>query len=375
MLRILLSLKSEKFIKHETNIISMGSIVAKYKEVDKRICSSDISGFLYYITPSNLEEEKLNPDPEFNYPPLDFDPKEKIKKLSSTNVPEGELAEVYEGKKDEIIYKLKILENRGERGKVVELSEELYGKPKKATVDFAKYILEQKQSYYEYPKILGAEYLKKEMEKILEKYNLKDWKIEFSEKPEVTVSPLKKRITIGKNRKFSEKDIRRLIEHEIGVHALRAENGSLQPLEIFVAGFPGYLKTEEGFALYREEVTKLLDNKKLREYAARVIAVDMVYNGYEFKQIFEKLKSYGFSDEEGWNITYRALRAGGFCKDHIYLEGLREIEEFLEKGNKKKKLKLLYVGKIGLNDLELVENLLNAKEIIKPKYFPGWEFI
>ncbi|HIQ50156.1 MAG TPA: DUF1704 domain-containing protein [Nanoarchaeota archaeon] len=353
----------------------MGSIVAKYKEVDKRICSNDIPRFLYYITPSNLEEEKLNPYPEFNYPGLDFNPDKKIEELSLIVVPEGELAEVYEKKKDEIIYKLEVLKNRGKRDKVVELSEKLYGKPKKATVDFAKYILEQEQRYYEDPKILGAEDLKKEMEKILEKYNLKDWKIELSEKPEVTVSPLKKRITIGKNRKFSEKDIRRLIEHEIGVHALRAENGSLQPLEIFVAGFPKYLKTEEGLALYREKDTKLLENKKLREYAARVIAVDMMYNGYEFRQIFEELKSYGFSDEEAWNITYRVLRGGGIGKDYIYLEGLREIEELLEKENKDKKLKLLYVGKIGIDDLNLVEELLKAKEIIKPKYFPEWEFI
>lgn len=138
-----------------------------------------------------------------------------------------------------------------------------------------------------------------------------------------------KKITIGSGRKFSEKDIERLNVHEIDVHVLRTENGNLQPLKIFISGFPKYLKTEEGLAGYREKITNLLD-KKLREYAGRAIAVDMMYNGYEFNQICEELEGYGFSNEEAWNIAYRALRAGGLGKDYIYLEGFIEVEKFLE---------------------------------------------
>lgn len=154
----------------------MVGIVKTYKEVDEKISRNVIPNFLYYITPSNLDEERFK-----KYPPLDFDPDEKIRELNSISVPDGCLKDVYEGKRNEIIYKLEILKNRG-RDEVRELSEKLYGKPKKDTVNFAKRILEQNQSYYDDIKIFDAEYLKEVMKKTLENYNIKDWKIEFSEK-------------------------------------------------------------------------------------------------------------------------------------------------------------------------------------------------
>lgn len=350
-------------------------IVETFAEVDKRIFEAELKSadFLYYLTPTNLGEMRGNPDPEFRYKSLDFDPDKIIEEVDKIRVPEGELYEVYQKKKDEINLKIKMLKHRGERNKVLELSEKLYGKPKSQTVTYARRLLEE--SVYDYPELtknFTSENLKERIEEVLKSWNIEDWKIELSEKPEVTVSPSKKRITIGKERKFSERDIERLIEHEIKVHTFRAENGYVQPLKIFLTGFPGYLKTEEGLAIYREKIKNLLENKKLREYAARVIAVDMMYNGYEFEQIYEELKGYGFSDEKAWDIAYRALRAGGFGKDYIYLEGLRDVEIFLENSDRNEKLRLLYVGKVGINDIELVENLLSVGEITEPKYFPRW---
>ncbi len=41
-----------------------------------------------------------------------------------------------------------------------------------------------------------------------------------------------------------------MLRHEIDCHVLRSENGKQQPFKIFNYGFPNYLETEEGYAIY-----------------------------------------------------------------------------------------------------------------------------
>ncbi|MBI2105992.1 DUF1704 domain-containing protein [Candidatus Woesearchaeota archaeon] len=100
---------------------------------------------------------------------------------------------------------------------------------------------------------------------------------------------------------FSKEDVKRLIIHEIGVHTTRSSNGEKQRYNIFQYGTANYEETEEGLAVYIEEKNNLLRNKNLKNYAGRVLAIDLALKN-SFRETFNFLQNY-FSDEEAYNLT------------------------------------------------------------------------
>ena len=171
----------------------------------------------------------------------------------------------------------------------------------------------------------------------------------------------RKTIYINKNKLFSENDIKRLIVHEIGTHITRAENGKNQHYKLFYVGFPNYLITEEGLAVYNEEKAGLLTNNILKTYAGRVIAVDLALKN-SFSTTYNSLLEF-FSKEEAWILTLRAKRglidtskAGACPKDYLYLAGLYKVKEFVRKGGS---IKDLYIGKIGTEHVPLLKYFKN----------------
>ena len=188
------------------------------------------------------------------------------------------------------------------------------------------------------------------------------------------VNPLKQTLELRKKERFSEKYVRRLIVHEIGTHAVRAENGRLQPLLVFLHGLPGYLETEEGLAAYSEYLTGVLDNSTLRNYAGRVAAIHHALS-HDFLSTYKHMKKF-FRDKIAWKLTLRAKRGlkdtslpGAYTKDVIYLRGFLAVKKYIQKGGDITKL---YVGKIGLKDVPL---LTKIPGIVKPKFLPFTLFV
>ena len=175
--------------------------------------------------------------------------------------------------------------------------------------------------------------------------------MKFSKKKSTTVYPPRKLVTVCRDRKFDVRDPKRLAVHEIGVHALRAANGYVQPFRLLALGLPGYINTEEGLTSYFEDLTGTMRNNTKRNYAALVIAVDSVARGFEFRQTFDLMRSAGFGENKSWNLSYRVHRGGGYLKDHVYLEGYFRIRDFAKKHD----LKTLYVGKMGIGDIPVYE--------------------
>ncbi len=166
---------------------------------------------------------------------------------------------------------------------------------------------------------------------------------------------------------FSEKFIQRLIVHEIGTHALRAENGALQPFKVFFHGLAKYLETEEGLAMVHEEQFGLLSNDVLRNYAGRVVAVDIASRG-SFVDVFFELKKF-FSEEVAFRLALRAKRGlsdtsmqGGLTKDYLYLQGYLRVKQFLAAGGD---ITDLYYGKIGIDDIPLIKKV---DGMVAPKF-------
>ncbi len=170
---------------------------------------------------------------------------------------------------------------------------------------------------------------------------------------------------------FSEKDLLRFKVHEVGTHILRTENGHSQPLEMFEVGLSDYLETEEGLATVMEERNKILSSSLLKKYAGRVLAANQVE--HSFYTIVSQLLEY-FERHEAFEIAHRIKRglsdtsqAGGFSKDYIYLSGRNLVKDYLSSGGE---IERLYLGKIAVNHVTDMWNLVESGILIRPKQFP-----
>ncbi len=350
--------------------------IREYNELDRTLIdlAKDIKP-LYYLTPINDDAEKVkffsNSQyvPNFKYRKLEYDASLVEGRLKSIRVPDDVLGTIFAHRKKEILLMNEMMMNRDDKEFIKKASSSIYGTPSKKLVVLAKKIL-AKIPASELKKDVSATKVKKALKDALGDDNLTDWTIEYSSKRWTTVYPAEKKITICKTRKFASIDPKRLGVHEVGVHALRAANGHAQPLKIFATGLPGYLSTEEGLASYLEHKTGNTSPELMRDYAGRVIAVDSLCNGLSFRECFKILtKNYDLSDEHAWNLTVRAYRGGGYVKDHVYLEGYYKIKAFADTGGD---LRMLYVGKFGIEDLPLVRELLDEGILKKPEHLPSF---
>jgi len=64
-------------------------------------------------------------------------------------------------------------------------------------------------------------------------------------------------------------------------------------------------------------------------------------------------------------------RPGSYVKDYLYLHGLHKVERFFEESDDEKK-RLLFAGKIRIEDLPLVIKLVNDGYLSPPRYLPGF---
>jgi uncharacterized protein (TIGR02421 family) len=169
---------------------------------------------------------------------------------------------------------------------------------------------------------------------------------------------------------FRSKRVNPLIQHEVGTHVVTYENGRAQPLKLLAVGLPGYDETQEGLALLSEYVCGGLDPLRLRLLAARVVAVDRLIHGADFLDIFKELREqYALAPKTAWSVTIRVARNGGLTKDIIYLRGITRVLEFV---SQRKTIEPLLVGKLSLDSVPLVEELIE-REILQPaRIRPRW---
>ena len=325
-----------------------------------------------YLKPLNLaEEEKAffassNYTPKFTY--RSFPRADALKtRLEAVNITErNSLGNIFRECKDFLLREVKVLKNRG-TARFTDV--QLYGTPSRSLVHAAKDILKHNPRKPPSQKIYTATQLKRAFEQELHKYGFTGWTIAI--KPAVSrvaVSPSKLGVIIKDTAMFSSTDIKSMIVHEIGVHVLRAMNGERQQYQIFASdSIPGYLPTEEGLASLNEKKAGALTSNRLRRFAGRVLSVAGALKG-GFRDVYNELLKYDFTPRDAFMLTVRAKRGlkdtsqtGGFIKDHVYLQGKLELEDFVAHGGK---LEPLYAAKIGLHHIGLVE-----QGILKP---PTW---
>ncbi len=251
-----------------------------------------------------------------------------------------------------------------------------YGLPNRQLLAEAQAILSQYSTPNVAPvKNIAAEQAIMWMQSALERAGIREWRAVVFEPMSamMSVNHLDRQIRIRKGAMFSQDTLQRLLVHEIGVHVLRYENGVVQPIRLFRNGFTGAIDTEEGLAVHHEESAGVLETYTLRKYAGRVIAAHLALN-QSFSEVFRALVPL-FGQEMAFEITARAKRGftdtaqpGAHTKDIVYLRGYLQVKAHLEQHPED--YPLLFTGKVGLQHLPLVRELLELEIITLPAVLP-----
>ncbi len=190
------------------------------------------------------------------------------------------------------------------------------------------------------------------------------------------------RIRLRSSAAFSEYDGRQLLEHEAFVHSLTALNGREQPwLKSMSRSSPRVTATQEGLATFAEQITGAIDIERMKRISLRIIAIDMALSGANFLDVFDFFESAGQSATDSFTSAQRVFRGaplgGGsaFTKDTVYLHGLLSVHTFFRWALRNRRLRLcrlLFAGKMALQDVLRFEPLYDEGFLAPPLYIPPW---
>ena len=235
----------------------------------------------------------------------------------------------------------------------------VHGLPNKNAYSFAINNLKKIIPYTEGNSISSSEVVEFFNKKLTE-LNFKKWKaIEDRNTFKIAVVRSQKTIKISSKINYDEGELERLLIHEIMTHVWRSENAKFQKSPLFLHGFPSYMTTEEGLAILNEMKLDLCPPSQFQKYCLRLIGAWMLQD-YGFWDVFSFAVKY-LDEYSAFDFTSRLKRGlidtsvpGGFSKDHIYLSGYLDLQE-LDINS----LKLLYIGKVGIQHLNLILNNLS----------------
>jgi uncharacterized protein (TIGR02421 family) len=143
-------------------------------------------------------------------------------------------------------------------------------------------------------------------------------------------------------------------------------NAANNKLKVFSVGLPVNTMTGEGMAVLSEYLSGNFTMKRLRELALRVIAVDLMCNGSEFKECFAILtEQYHVEKDRAYNLVTRVYRGGGFTKDYLYLNGFSKLFKFWQEGND---LTPLLVGKTSILFYNTIVEMIDRDLVSKPEF-------
>ena len=333
---------------------------------------------LYFINPANVQAEKRKffnntngYQPHFSYRPIKISPYELKQTLSSlrmSDISDVTIRLLYEVTVSSYFDKIDLLSSLNSQ-KFLYNSLRYFGRPNKSDIKKAQYLLHLPPSPHEPKKVpvLPQEKVVQLFQEGNDYYGF-NAKIESSNRviSRVMVLNSKQKILFNPKARFTEKETKALVEHEIGVHMVTTQNSLLQPLKLFNLGLPVNTKTQEGIAVLSEYLSSNITLKRLQQLALRVLAVDAMYNGADFMECYRLLhEEYKVEKESAFDLTTRVYRGGGFTKDHLYLSGFISILKAWEAGTD---LAPLLVGKTSLPYLDTISEMIDRGMLQAPKY-------
>jgi uncharacterized protein (TIGR02421 family) len=330
------------------------------------------------VTPIDLVAARRQFDrdgatPDFEYRPLEDDPAVSAKRLADVDVDSVEdptLASLLMAKAREVGLQLDMLACRGTRD-FLTMSIELYGAVSPGLMAEAEAILDRvpTPTRDDGPR-LDARQIAAAAQVELDHYRALAPDIETHvEVREGSTGLMVSNgvLLIAPTSSVTSARIEALLHHEIGVHVVTHVNGANQPLHVLATGLAGHDETQEGLAVLAEHLVGGLDAARLRQLAARVVAVHQMLEGAEFPEVHRILVDTGVPRTQAFTITTRVFRSGGLTKDAVYLRGLRDLIDHLAAGHE---LDTLWLGKMPLESVPLVAEMHRRGALVDPLLHP-----
>lgn len=191
-----------------------------------------------------------------------------------------------------------------------------------------------------------------------------------------------RRIRVNSNARFTPRDVHQLMQHEALIHVATTFNGRAQKQFPYLGrAHARVTEIQEGLAVFAEIISGAMDPRRFRRLADRVIAIQMAIEGADFKEVFDYYMDRLGEPEEAFDNTRRIFRGGvisggaPFTKDMVYLNGLLRVHNFMRtvvKLHRADLIRLLFVGKLDLEDVPALATLAAEGLIEPPKYMPPW---
>jgi uncharacterized protein (TIGR02421 family) len=363
------------------------TLVKAVWDVDRKLAAiSDSFDFLLQATPINADaawrefkRSEFEMAPTFQYRPLAVDPvllKRRLYAVPIERIEDATIAHLFRQKQDELDRKITMLSDVGTQ-RFLPGSLQVYGGIEPSLLQLAKDLLRKIPSRSRDPQSgpsLPAREFRKRAEEEIKLYRSRYAAFDATAvvRDDIYNGLLVSNgdLLIGRNTRIAASRVDALLHHEIGTHSVTYYNGLSQPLQQLHAGLAGYDGLQEGLAVLSEYLVGGLSRPRLRLLAARVVAIHELVEGTSFVDTFRLLDdTYDFAKRTAFTITMRVYRAGGLTKDAVYLRGLVEILDYLQRGGE---LEPLFIGKIAVDHIPIIKELLHRRVLHAPPLRPRY---
>ncbi|USN44975.1 MAG: DUF1704 domain-containing protein [Candidatus Woesearchaeota archaeon] len=328
---------------------------------------------LRFVNPLNAGEEKkqffssTTYNPQFVYPPLTYH-RERIDK-------ELALLESYEGFEKDILQAfvkrarvhLSLKDAVGTEN-FSQISKDVFGDVDPKIIPLAQELARRSVVCEE--KTLKASHVRV----LFDAHLPADWKatLSFRTSAKIVLSQEQCQLIIDPEALFSEHDVERLLVHEVGAHISRGlRHADLSP-KFLQYLFLDYSETEEGLAVYLEELEGVQDPWQQKIYALRFLGT-VFAETHSFRETYDYLLSFGIDVDEAYRLTQRLKRGlidtakpGAFYREKIYLQGSLAVKAYVASTpDPHATVKFLLAGKFGLADIPLLESYAKNNNFYK----------
>ncbi len=364
------------------SVVMASGVKEDLRAIDKLLAGIDHDLLLLkYVKPDNLFEERaraiddLRYNPVFQYQPVDVNMEEIEERLLGLSPDDSPFGLLMRKKCRELLQRITVLRSRGNARAFTDACSAMYGQPTSVLLSAASSVLRSQQAcdVTRPDSLLTAEQMEPLLEKVLTAYGLHDWHVEIRDSVVARITVGSNSVYLRRDALFSKDDVQGLIAHEIETHVLTSENGSHQPYELFRRGFANYMDTQEGLAVYNQN--RFLSPHHEKRYGP---ARNILGTAYALEHSFADTRRY-LHEELGFDADKALTKAidmkrglvhtsepGGFTRGIVYFRGLRAIEHFIAEGGD---LRRLYIGKIALEDLDMLKDVAGIKDpLILPEF-------
>ncbi len=327
------------------------------------------------------------PRPE--YPPLGFDPADKVQELRAIRRRirgKNPVEELLRKKCDEFAAIARMLAARGTK-RFYDISRRVYGDPRDRFPDHDVDNLAIARMWASRPRARDEEQVHSPEEAALRIAELcnpllgGNVKVVVTSRLTANAAAGATRITLRKGARFSERQVRALAHHEGLWHVLTSLNGFRQPvLTVLGVGLPRHTESQEGGGIVTEFLTGNITDERYIELGERTIAIDMAARGADFLEVYRYLLAR-FPPQRAALMSERVFRGGlveggaPFTKDAAYQRGYCRTFNFLRAALEQRDIELVrafLAGKMSVDDAELVRDLVEEGLCVGPVFLPEW---